>query len=656
MLQYIKTSVMAKLMLQFFMVGLIPLIILGSLTYALSRSALEKQAFNHITAINHTKKARVIGFLEDRKNNLILLSRSPHLRTMLQNRTYQEMSPLLDYHMKAFGYNDIILLNQTDQTLYSASAQQEYGMDSENKPSIEPFLRRLTQKILENEEVIITDITAIEPGAPPALFVGTPVYADTGELSAVLVAQINASRITALLTDTMETGKTQDTYLVGHDLFMRSNPRLAEGEVVLKRKADSPVLKNAFKNISGTCRLVDYRGVEVLNTYSGLSLKETLGTDFDWVIITQVDTAEAFSLLHHLGINILWTGVVLILLVGVAGFVQSKMISRPINDLSYRFVMLNDGDFTASMPEPKKKRSDEIGILIKAFNSGSKKLRKQMKMLMDSTNLLVSSISQISTTASQLATSASETSTSISEVTTTVEEVRQTSEVATEKAENVAQNANDTARISEKGRQATENTMAGINRIRDEMRYIAESTVHLSEQSKRIEEIIDTVSDIADQSNILSVNAAIEAAKAGEHGKGFAVVAQEVKSLSDQSKEATNQVRAILEEIQKATSAAVMATERGSKTVDEAVSLSEQARLSIETLATRITESSDAAMQITASNQQQLSGMDQLSQAMESINDATQQNLEGVKQLEEAIKTLDAMVHTMKEITSGYKI
>ena len=90
------------------------------------------------------------------------------------------------------------------------------------------------------------------------------------------------------------------------------------------------------------------------------------------------------------------------------------------------------------------------------------------------------------------------------------------------------------------------------------MESVAQSIVRLSEQSQTIGEIIATVNDLAEQSNLLAVNAAIEAAKAGEHGKGFAVVAQEVKSLAGQSKQATNQVRAILGDIQKATNAAAM--------------------------------------------------------------------------------------------------
>src|SRR3982074_1011373 len=100
------------------------------------------------------------------------------------------------------------------------------------------------------------------------------------------------------------------------------------------------------------------------------------------------------------------------------------------------------------------------------------------------------------------------------------------------------------------------------------MEAIAESMMRLSEQTQTIGQIIATVEDLAAQSNLLAVNAAIEAAKAGEHGKGFSVVAQEVKSLGEQSRQATTQVRTILSDVQKATTTAVMATEQGSKAVE----------------------------------------------------------------------------------------
>jgi methyl-accepting chemotaxis protein len=559
--------------------------------------------------------------------------------------------------MKVFGLSDIIMLNQNGQMLYSAAQNIVYDVAAEANAQTNPAVSGLWSTVMQTQESMMTDVYKESPESLPVLYMGSPVFSSTGDLDATIIFQIDTERITALLSDKIGMGETGETYLVGEDFLMRSNSRSIPENAVLNQKVDGKAVVLSLKHQAGTMEVEkDYRGISVLTAYSHLELNEKMGTSFDWSIITQVDETDAFSLLDKLRVNILWTALILIFLVGIAGFFQSKIIAEPINDLSYRFVMLNDGDFTVEIPEIEKRRQDEIGILMKSFNDWTRQFRKQLKRLMDSTSLLVSSMSRISTTASQLATSASETSSSISEVTTTVEEVKQTSHVATEKAKYVSQSADATAKISYAGKQATENTMSGINRIREEMNYIAESTVQLSDQTKSIEEIINTVSDIADQSNILSVNAAIEAAKAGEHGKGFAVVAQEVKSLADQSKEATNQIRSILEDIQRATGSAVMATERGIKTVEEAVELSEQAGDAIDRLSTKVTESAESAMQITASNQQQLAGMDQLSQAMESINDATQQNLEAVKQLEDALKGLDELVQTMNDITSSYKI
>src|SRR6185437_10071117 len=118
------------------------------------------------------------------------------------------------------------------------------------------------------------------------------------------------------------------------------------------------------------------------------------------------------------------------------------------------------------------------------------------------------------------------------------------------------------------GRRAVEDSIDGMAQIRLQMELIAESIVRLSEQSQAIGEIIATVNDLAEQSNLLAVNASIEAAKAGEHGKGFAVVAQEVKSLAVQSRQATAQVRSLLNDIQKATGSAVSAAEQGSRVVE----------------------------------------------------------------------------------------
>jgi methyl-accepting chemotaxis protein len=248
-------------------------------------------------------------------------------------------------------------------------------------------------------------------------------------------------------------------------------------------------------------------------------------------------------------------------------------------------------------------------------------------------NTLAAASGQIATTVSQLASNASEAAAAVAETTTSVEEVRQTAQVSADKAKTVAENAQGAARAAETGRQATSQTVEGMNLMRDQMGSIIESITRLSEQSVAVGDIVSTVTDLAEQSNLLAVNASIEAAKAGDMGKGFAVVAQEIRTLAEQSKDSTKQVRAILTDVQKATAKAVQAAEQGGKSVAEGSRQAGEAGQAISTMASSVQDASRAAVQIAASSQQQLAGMEQVGRAMENIKLATSQNAEGARQL-----------------------
>jgi methyl-accepting chemotaxis protein len=195
-----------------------------------------------------------------------------------------------------------------------------------------------------------------------------------------------------------------------------------------------------------------------------------------------------------------------------------------------------------------------------------------------------------------------------------------------------------------------------MHRIQSQMESIAESIMKLSEHGQAIGGIIATVEDVAEQSNLLAVNASIEAAKAGEQGKGFAVVAQEVKNLAEQSRQATSRVRNILDDIQKATSGSVMTTEQGSKAVEAGVKQSMEAGESIQRLANSVAEAAQATTQIAVSSQEQLVGMDQMVSAMESIKQASTQNVAATKQVETSARDLGELGQKLKNIVEQYKV
>jgi len=336
--------------------------------------------------------------------------------------------------------------------------------------------------------------------------------------------------------------------------------------------------------------------------------------------------------------------------VGVLAATFTEMTAS-LGQMAKMAKQISDGDLMVEV----KPKSDQ-DVLGKAFAVMVEKLRRVTGEIQQSIGILSSSAQQIVATTTQVASAATETATAVAETTTTVEEVKQTAQLATQKAKYVSESAQRATQISESGKKSAAESIDAMKQIREQMESIAESVVRLSEQGQAIGEIMLTVNDLAEQSNLLAVNASIEAAKAGEQGKGFAVVAQEVRNLAEQSKQATVQVRGILNDIQKATNAAVMVTEQGSKAVEAGVKQSVQAGDSVQKLGESIAEAAQAATQIAASSQQQMAGMDQVVQAMESIKTASTQNVASTKQTETAAKNIQELGRKLTELVAMYKV
>lgn len=300
-----------------------------------------------------------------------------------------------------------------------------------------------------------------------------------------------------------------------------------------------------------------------------------------------------------------------------------------------------------------------LGVLLLAIIAGfivSRGIVGSVKLVSEVSEALGACASELGASVTQLAASTSETAAAVSQTTSTVEEVKQTALLATDKARNVSESAQKTAQISLAGCKATDESIEGMRHIQAQMDSIGVSIERLLEQSHMIGDLIATVNDLAEQSNLLAVNASIEAAKAGEYGKGFVVVAQEVKSLAQQSKQATAQVRSILGDIQKATGATVRAAEQGAKAVDAGMTHAKVVDESIRLLSDNIAEAAQAAMQIAVSAQQQQVGMDQVAAAMQNINAATAQNAESTLQNENAARQLHELRLQLKQLVESYQI
>ncbi len=294
--------------------------------------------------------------------------------------------------------------------------------------------------------------------------------------------------------------------------------------------------------------------------------------------------------------------------------------------------------------------------IVEGFNNTLDLISAPLKLIVEAANSLSATASELQVTTTQQAAGASEQSAAIAQTTTTVDEVKVIGEQAVLRSQEVYDTSTRTMEVSRSGQQTLNEMIDSMNRIRDRVEGIAENILALSEQTQQIGEIIATVSGIAAQSNMLALNASVEAARAGEHGKGFAVVAVEVRNLAEQSRQATAQVKAILQDIQKATNATVMATEEGTKVVEQGVKLAARTQEALEQLSGVINESSERASQVVAGGRQQASGIEQIALAMQNINQATLQNMAATRQAEHSAHLLNDLARRMAEETKKYKV
>lgn len=331
---------------------------------------------------------------------------------------------------------------------------------------------------------------------------------------------------------------------------------------------------------------------------------------------------------------------------------QRERLTRAVRSYGIFIDRLARGELSATLESEGEGELAQLGMNLEVMGRA---LRTMTLRIHEAVNSLSSATAEILTTTQQQSSAATESAAAVVETVATVDEVVQTAQQTSERAKQVDAASQRSVEVSGAGREAVALTIESMGRARDQVASIGERILALSEQAQTVGQIITTVNELAEQSNLLALNAAIEAARAGEHGRGFAVVAQEIRGLAEQSKRATTQVRGILGDIQKLTTAAVLATEQGNKAVGSAVDLVRDAGARIDQLAGTIATTALTAQQIVETAAQQVTGVGQISQATHAIRQAATQTVEGTRQTERAARDLNELSVRLRDAVSQYR-
>jgi len=365
--------------------------------------------------------------------------------------------------------------------------------------------------------------------------------------------------------------------------------------------------------------------------------------------MTELDSQKANARLL-----ILLIGAGLIVVVGaVLLYFIKRLVTRPLDRLVETTCAISKGDLTVSAPVLT---NDEVGRLGRSVNDMTVQLRDTLMRVAESSTALANASGEISSSTEQMAAGAQEQTAQASEVASAVEEMTKTIIENSRNASATSETAKQAKEAAEQGGKDVEATVSGMKRIAEVVRQSAGTVLELGKSSEQIGEIIGVIDDIADQTNLLALNAAIEAARAGEQGRGFAVVADEVRKLAERTTKATKEIAVMIQKIQMDTEFAVGSMEDGTKEVEKGIQLADKAGASLEDIVGNSQRVTDMVNQIAAASEQQSSSSEQISKNMVAISNVTSESASGVEQIARASEALNRMAESLHLALSRFQL
>ena len=327
---------------------------------------------------------------------------------------------------------------------------------------------------------------------------------------------------------------------------------------------------------------------------------------------------------------------------------NQEAILRLLNEMGD----LADGDLTIRA----KVTEDITGAIADSMNYTIDELRTLVTGVNNASTSVSAKSQQAQAVSVQLLDAAEKQSREIQDTTQQVLSVATTLASVSSNAEESSQVAMRSLAASDKGRLAVQNSISGMNDIRDQIQETSKRIKRLGESSQEIGEIVELISDITEQTNVLALNAAIQAASAGEAGRGFSVVAEEVQRLAERSGEATKQIGAIVKTIQADTQDAVAAMEKSTTGVVEGAKLSDAAGQALNEIDTVTKNLANLIQRISADTQAQAASANKVARNMQDILEINRQTTTGTQQTASSIKELADVASDLKASVSGFKL
>ncbi len=614
--------------------------------------------------------------------------------TALNNQTkydelHQHYHPHIKDYLDKFGYYDIFIVNpDSGDIVYSVFKELDYSTSLKNGAFSQTGIGEVFRKanaLTSPNEFVITDFATYTPSyEDPASFIASPIF-DGDKKIAILIFQMPIDRINTVMTHHEQwkqngLGDSGETYLVAGDKTLRSMSRFliedpdgyfnalqstnmssellnkikAKKTSIALQPANTPGVSDALAGNTGFDIFPDYRNVPVLSAYAPVNIK-----GLNWVVMSEIDEAEAYAPIHAMRTNInlfaLSLSIIMVLIGAGLSWLFASYLVKPLNNVvnAIKDIAEGEGDLTQRL---NYLQNDELGELSKNVNLLMEKLQTTLGEMATLIHGLASSSEELHAVASnttadiqnqQLQTD--QLATAMTQMTATVHEVAQS-------AQNAAQGAETAKSQTAQGFEIMNQSIKEIESLAQKVTSTSDVIRKLADDSENIGSVLDVIKSIAEQTNLLALNAAIEAARAGEQGRGFAVVADEVRTLASRTQESTNEIESMIEQLQSASKQAVSEMENSRESANLGKEKMAETGDALSKIRDAVDSISDLNFQIASASEQQSAAALEINSNVVNINNSNEATAVGATKTSESSNQVSTAAQRLQELVQQFKI